>query len=508
MRHLLLLLILLPFMALGQPDFASPLRCPVRITGSFAEIRPNHFHSGIDLGIGGKVGEPVYAPADGWVSRICISPWGGGKSLYIDHEGGYRTVYMHLNDYEGSAAQWVHDYQYRHHVYAFDTVVPKGLIKVRKGQLIAHAGNTGSSGGPHLHYEIRYARNDQTLNPLLFGLSYEDDAKPLIQEVRLYTSTGTLTVGTQPLAIEGPFYAGIYAYDLPLRGSTNKNGLFEIELYVDGHLFSRYAPSQFLFEETRAVNALVDYTEYRSSRKYFILTRILPSAPHPWLFSQGDGILRLSDGPHLLEYRVRDHKGNESRRSFTVQCSGGALAASQPDSPASVRIVRTGFEVSIPETCLYSGDPVDYSSPSAGRHTLAHPLPPHQAYSLRMKAPSASTRWVVLCDGAALATKRQGDWLTARPRTWGTFEVREDVKAPTATLQPYKGGSNVVIKVADDLSGVDSYHCYLNGSWQLAEYDGRRLYVAAKHLKKGVPNKLRLVLTDAAGNQTDLTFTL
>ena len=149
-----------------QDYFIHPVKLPLSLSATFGEIRSNHFHGGLDIRIGGKIGEPVYAAADGYVSRIKITPYGGGKHIYITHPNGLRTVYMHLND----------------------------SIPVSQGQLIAHAGNTGSSGGPHLHYEIRYADNDQPINPLYFGIEYNDPVPPTIVNIKLYPADTTTLI--------------------------------------------------------------------------------------------------------------------------------------------------------------------------------------------------------------------------------------------------------------------------------------------------------------------------
>ena len=545
--RLLTLLLLLPLMGMAQSFpkdyFAPPLRCPVSLTGGFAEIRPNHFHSGIDLGIGGKVGEPVYAPADGWVSRINISPWGGGKVLYIDHPNGYRTVYMHLNDFEGSAAAWVRDYQYAHHCYAFDTVVPAGLIPVRKGQMIAHGGNTGSSGGPHLHYEIRYCHNDETINPLLFGLPYDDNAAPRILGLRLYpTDDNTLLngkhaeadirlKGADTIHVEGRFHCGIYTYDLPYQGARNKNGVHTIELYVDGQLTSTYSNIQFLFEDTRAVNALIDYPEYCRSRQYYILSRTLRGAPHPWLFHQGDGTFTLSEGLHTLKYVASDHKGNSASHSFYVIATPSLTAYNQSATEEErglpiayhkpFELKREALQVHIPAGTLYANDRLLYSTSRNGsRHTLTllrHPLPPHQSITIRMLAPDHPKALIVNISGtsrSALATKRNGNWLEAKSRSWGSFEVALDTVAPQVTPLNFGKGKQLKervlrVKITDDLAGLSTYHCYINGTWQLGEYDGKTstLSVSTAYLKSG-SNAIRVVATDACGNSAEVNETL
>ena len=194
--------------------FRSPLNMEILLSGTFGEIRPNHYHSGADIRVGGKIGAPVYATADGYVSRISISPWGGGKVLYIDHDNGFRTVYMHLNDFVGEIGTCVRNYQYKHECYSFTAYFPKDSIKVRKGQVVAHAGNTGSSGGPHLHYEVRYAKNDQTINPFYLGLPYTDNVKPIIRGIKVYPESGKgINVGHDTVRMKGRFYTGIYATD-------------------------------------------------------------------------------------------------------------------------------------------------------------------------------------------------------------------------------------------------------------------------------------------------------
>lgn len=531
--------------------FRHPLDVPVSITGGFAEIRSNHYHSGIDFGIGGKVGAPVYAPADGYVSRINISAYGGGQVLYIDHPNGYRTVYMHLQDFAGEIGAWVRQYQYRHHCYSFDTVVPKDLIKVKKGQLIAHGGNTGSSGGPHLHYEIRYAHNDQTINPLLFGTPYADDAKPVIAGIKVYPASGSTKVnggsagytvpqkaknGSDTVRVEGRFYTGVYAYDVPSRGATNKNGLHKIELYVDNQLYFTYSNTTFTFEDTRFVNALIDYPEYLKSRHYYIVTRQLRGAIMPYVSTQNAGYITFdTQGLHRMEYRVYDHKGNTSSRLFWVR-----YTPAEETSPASEtegepiayfkskQFIRGSFQALIPEGTLYENNHLVYtesSSPTAigKRHSLRlsrNNLPPHQAYTVRLKQPddfNNRQRIIVCINGnsrSALTTRHKGEWLEAKSRSWGSFEIQMDTLAPK--IRPVKftpdgtfSDKEIKVKISDDLSGIASYHCFINDEWQLAEFDGKTstLTTSAKYLRPG-KNTIRWVVTDAVDNQTELKTTL
>ncbi|MCR4816069.1 MAG: M23 family metallopeptidase [Bacteroidales bacterium] len=541
---------------------ALPVRLPLSLSGGFAEIRSNHFHSGLDIRTGGKEGERIYAPADGYVSRINISAWGGGKVLYITHPDGYRTVYMHLSQFCGEIGRFVHDYQYSHHLFAFDIDLPKDSIRVTKGQLIALSGNTGGSAGPHLHYEIRLAENDQTINPLLFGIPYNDPIAPTIAGIKLYPSDVSTTINgshnelkiypkgkntkiSDTIEVSGRFYTGIYTYDQMEPGSSSKNGVFRIELYVDGTLFHRYQVPTFMFEETRAINAIIDYPHYQRSREYYILSRHLRGDRNNFSIALRDnGHIFLRDGKvHRLEYRVSDHKGNISRHSFYVRTL--PLPSDDTLSEPSIlqgdtepvtyfkqfRLQRPSFSVGIKPYTVYDNDLLIYrSTPDpAGlsrQHHITlkrHPLPPHQSFDLAITIPesipsSLLDKLTLVCingkNVSALSTSRDGDHLRASSRSFGAFAIRLDTVAPTVRPVNFAEGkaikgSRITVKIADNLTGIVSYSCHINGQWQLAEHDGKSatLNVDASHLRKG-RNNVTFRITDAVGNSIEQTWTI
>lgn len=543
--------------------FDHPLHLPVTLAATFGEIRPNHFHSGLDLRIGGKIGEPIYAPADGYVSRINISAWGGGKVLYITHPNGFRTVYMHCNDFVGEAATFARNYQYEHHTFTMDVNLPKDSIKVRRGQLIAHAGNTGGSGGPHLHYEIRYAANDQPINPFYFGTKYNDNIAPTIRNIKVYPANQQARLDDQwqtvtlrgknkkgylrwidTVRVQGRFYVGVYATDAA-EGSTQKNGVEMIELFVDDTLFYRYANPTFLFEETRAVNAIIDYDEYQRSREYYILTRCLRGNKNSFSRAvNGMGYLQFGDGQlHKLRYVVSDYKGNHTSRTFYVRDIPGQQNVVPADTSIDIPgdpiayyktkfFERPGFSATIPIGTVYENDILSYhvrsSSGLAPLHSLTltnYPLPPHQPFTVRLfcnkeKIQQQGLRLdqlVVVCtqgsSRSALPTKRKGDWLEGTTKMFGTFTIEADTIAPKVRPVNFAQGKQLSstllkIKISDNLSGIASYHCYINGTWVLAEHDGKTASLsvsAAKFLHTGT-NTIRIVVADAVGNTTDVEY--
>ncbi len=551
--------------------FSHPLTLPVSLAGDFAEIRPNHFHSGLDLRTEGREGAKVYVPADGYVSRINISAWGGGKVLYITHPNGYLTVYMHLSTFCGKIGKFVHDYQYANHTFSFDIELPADSIPVRKGDLVALTGNTGSSGGPHLHYEIRYAVNDQPINPLYFGIKYSDPVAPIIDNIKIYPADsqtainganreiflnrqqrkskgrGSVTVTLDTVDIAGRFYTGIYTYDRMETGATNKNGVESIDLYVDGERFHHYGVPSFLFEETRAINAVIDYPQYQKNRQYYVITRHLRGDRNPFSVALRDhGYLRFDDGEtHTLEYRVSDYKGNTTSRRFFVRSRPDDLLP-PPDSQTEAlqaplgepisyfkafTLNAEGFQAQLAPNTVYENDYILHSvgtdacrlSPLHHFKLRLHPLPPHTAFTVRMPIPekvpeTLHDKLVIVCingkDCSACTTEREGEFLTASTRSFGSFAVRLDTIAPQITPVGFSNGSvlkgnTFKVKISDNLSGVVRYDCFVNDEWTLVEHDGKTSSLTAVEppLRKG-KNSIRIIVTDATGNCREGNWTI
>ena len=156
------------------------------LSAGFGDMRPNHFHMGLDFRTKGQEGFPLYAIADGYISRIKIQSIGYGKAIYIDHPNGYTTVYGHLQKYSGKIAQWIHNYQYKNQTFEFDYVFEKPILLVKKGDTIGLSGNSGGSSGPHVHFEIRNTKSEKIINPTLFGIIPFDTFIPTIKKVFIY----------------------------------------------------------------------------------------------------------------------------------------------------------------------------------------------------------------------------------------------------------------------------------------------------------------------------------
>lgn len=531
---------------LPQGYFGSPLKGDLGLSATFAESRIGHFHSGLDIRTGGAVGLPVLAVADGYVSRVSVSPWGGGKILYIKHPNGYTSVYMHLSDYVGPIGRWVKEQQYKTQSYSIVEDVPEGLLPVRKGQMVALSGNTGGSAGPHLHFELRETGTGRTINPLLFGIPYRDSMKPAIRGLRIYPMVGNsigrgYDVGKENTAtVDGPFCLGIYATDAA-EGSTAKNGPERIEVYLDDELFFMYSIESFVLENSRVINALVDYPVFEAQRQGYILTRALPGAEGDWIpVRQGDGIFRLAPrSRHKIQVRAYDIHDNVDERTITVNVSTSA-STTREQSVTEGKAVRysevaslkhPAFSAELPPYCLYADDRLattcrmdaGYLSPVCSIEPVINKIPPHIHYKISIKGavpqgidPAKVT--VVRINGKrvnAYKTTCEGGYYSASVRDFGTFALLADTTAPTVRAVNFSEDKRLKsktlrIKIGDNLAGVDTYNCYLNGKWVLAEYDGKSatLFIDTTGKLQGGKNDLRVEVVDGCGNLTRRTFTI
>lgn len=527
---------------LPKDYFCNPLDCDIGLSATFGEFRTGHFHAGIDMRTGGVTGLPVHAAADGYVARIIVSPWGGGKILYIKHPNGYTTVYMHLENYAGKIGQAVLEEQYAKQSFSISKNFSENEIPVRKGQVVAYSGNSGSSGGPHLHFEIRRADSPDffakahTINPLLAGLPYTDNLPPVIRGIRLYPSQGNpIVVDRGSVDIAGPFHLGVYATDAA-EGSTERNGVDRMEIYVDGSLFFKYTTSSFPLDSSRISNALIDYPLFLQTRQAYLLTRSLPGAQGDWIpVRQHDGILRFIPGTsHTITVKVFDIKDNLAEQTFNVNILPTPDATAAGTAQYNTYAVRydkplkiTGKEMKLifPVYMLYDNDRVKcypatdsrYPSPLCTVRPCTSPLPPLKAYTLSIKANRPLEKAVIVrVDGnrmSAYPTSREGDWYTASVRDFGQFALAVDNEAPRISPINFKDGKKLKtntlrIKISDNLSGIDTYNCHLNGEWILAEYDGKSatLTIDAGEKIIGGANKLRVTVIDAAGNVADVTY--
>ena len=320
-----------------QEYFIYPISAKVALAANFGELRPNHYHMGLDCKSDQKQNRPVFAAADGYIAHVRIEPSGFGRAIYINHPNGLTTVYGHLNDFSPALEKYVKEQQYIQESWKVFIEIPVGLFVVKKGDVIAYSGNTGGSQGPHLHFEIRDTKTDKVLNPLLFNLPIPDNVPPSIYRLALYDrclstyaqipkllpvkgGNGNYNLSSTVIFNTDRISFGISAVDR-CTGSTNPNGIYQSVLFYDERPVVGFQIDSISYDETRYVNAHIDY-KLRASGGPFIehLSR-LPGYPQGvYKDFSGNGVLEIDDQEiHQVRIEVKDPAGNTSQLKFSIK---------------------------------------------------------------------------------------------------------------------------------------------------------------------------------------------
>lgn len=543
--------------------FRSPIDFTPSLSGTFAEIRTGHFHSGIDYRTQSVEGKPVYAAADGFVSRIRISPVGFGKAIYIEHPNGYTTVYAHLRNFASEIQQYIIAEQYKRESFDVDLYPEPRSIRVKKGDVIAFSGNSGSSSGPHLHFEIRHTHNQNPVNPKLFALNIRDDIPPVMQALKIYPASSNSTIdgsnqskiyeltgangkywlsNDQPIRIAGDVAFGIQAYDMH-NHSNLRNGFAIMNIFIDDTKVFAYRVDEFAFDETRYVNAVIDYEELIRSKRRFIQTRILPNNPlNIYPLVQNSGIFTFAEvGNRVVKIETEDAAGNKAVLQFRVSSMKPAFSYQATDNDENKILFRynqvnkfqtDNLYLEIPPMALYDDIWFGYKAEAgaapliAGMHHIHNIYTPvHKAYTLAIK-PEVSDR-KIMEKSVIVRRDDKGNWIseggsykdgyvTTTTRNFGIFSVMADTIPPRITPVNISNNKNISqqnevrIKISDALSGIRSYRGTMNGKWILMDYDAKNellVYEIDDRTTKGT-NHFRLVVEDNVGNRSEYQATL
>ncbi|MGM0376004.1 MAG: M23 family metallopeptidase [Bacteroidota bacterium] len=550
-------------MALGQApvswDYHFPLDIAPKVSGSFGEVRSNHFHSGLDLTTFGKTGYPVFAAESGYVSRVSVSPGGFGKALYIDHPDGVTTVYAHLKEFCPRVDSVVTRLQYKQESFSMNTGFEEGKLPVTRGEVIGYSGNSGSSGGPHLHFEIRETKGQRPLDPLAFENPVKDDIRPQIKGIMVYPLSENAVINGEHepkyypcVFYDGAFHLkhnpeikaggkvgiGIEVIDY-YTGSWRKCGVHSIDLKMNGHPLYNYTMNGFYFHNTRYLNSHIDYAEKKKNHRTIQKSFVDPYNPHE-LYEVGPdrGEIIPEEGKiYQLDYTVKDISGNVSELNFKLkgaspQSSGNSeesrnVPMIDPSEPYSYE--EEGHSVSFPPESFYREIPPVFDVSESEKSlsgtvfsVLDETIPIHNRYEIRI--PIASDLETDGLCGAVLPENgepeyaggsAEGTHFVIESRSGGDYILVRDTVPPQIKVKnkpsgmDYRRRDKLVVDLEDDFSGIDQYEATINGKWALFEYDAKNDQIICYFDK--VPflhsgNKYELVIeaTDQAGNNEKL----
>ena len=347
---LLLFLFIYSFSWTQNPDYLFPINPGHRnyLAGTMGELRGNHFHAGLDIRTGGREGLPVYAIADGYVFRVKISSGGYGHAVYIKHYDGNTSVYGHLQKFEDKLEDYVRARQYEEESYEIEFFPQKGQFEYEKGDVIAYSGNTGSSSGPHLHFEIR-DENQRYMNPLNFGFSeIIDNMIPVAKRIAFVTLNENARINDafgryefdliyvkdkfttrKPIELKGRIGIEIYHYDFS-DGSWARNGIPEVTATINKDTIFRQVKNVMSFGLNRHINVHMNYPNYVYRRTKFNKLYLDDGNQLDIYLENNRGFNFKKDKEYELEIFMRDNFDNVSRITSDIN----SRRVVYPESPS------------------------------------------------------------------------------------------------------------------------------------------------------------------------------
>ncbi len=504
-----------------QKRFCSPLNIPLHLSGNFCEVRTDHFHSGIDIKTNGKEGLPVFAVDDGYIYRIKVSAVGYGKVLYIMHSGNLISVYGHLSGFTGSLADTVEARQYSSKSFVMEFFPDSNLFRVTKGMQIAWSGNSGGSEAPHLHFEIRDQLTEEPLNPLLYDWVIEDTIAPIISKLTIYDhyegffsdknyaftlfkDNDTISVYSDSIGLS--YEAVDYMNDSVQSGL----GIYSAVLIADNDTVFQYAFDRINFDQTRYVNAHIDYRKKDLEKEIFQRLYTLPGNKSEIFKNSGVGIipvkqktiipvkLIVSDANRNFSTRTIYLKGErpkkETKLNLDIKYPNSEIV--RKFSEAEVYIQPASFYEPVIDFKIGKRKPIrGFPVINVGEKGIIFHTPYLMKFRISKRYSNVAEKLCVvnLNDQGkisnSLNTTIKENRLSASSRKPGIYSIAIDTIPPLIdslyfATDTIANKSLYIIHTTDNLSGIKNYTCKIEGKWFLFEYDPKnnRLFVDVKKI--------------------------
>ena len=520
-----------------------PLDIGLVLTGNFAEPRSAHFHSGIDFKTYTE-GKSLHAVADGYISRINISPWGYGKAIYITHNNGFTSVYGHMSTFTDALKSFVFDLQYQLNSYAIDTLLPEGLFMVKQGEIFGYSGNTGFSAGPHLHFELRETSSEHPVNTLNSVYQLTDNIKPQMSSVVVYVkdiaqnrvylekkltggagiySGGTISVN---LLSNEALSFGLEYVDA-MNNTSNKFGVKELKMFVNNHLYYQSLIEELDFDKQKQKNSFFDFAYYLNNSRHVHKCFIDPNNDLDFYVADINRGWFLSDSSGIFPVKIEivDFNGNVSSLNFNIDVS---ITDLRPEISEYLKwdsnylLLTKNARMELDSGCMFSNDLIDFSYVGESKFSskyIASPcdIPLKKPVRVFLLANDKAAKYEDKLFIACVRNKRlhyidaveEYGYYCATTRVLGTYYIEADTIPPKITSINLSEGGNmsgtnaINLKISDDLSGISQFNGYINDTWVLFSYEPKTQIVSYsfdEKLPKDEKLKLKFIVSDRVGN--------
>ena len=546
---LLLIFILINSFANSQNSGEYPLDIPIILSGTFAELRPNHFHAGIDIKTKGTEGFNVYSTGDGYISRIQITHGGYGKALYIKHDNGQSSVYAHLKKYSPKIEKIVKEIQYSNESYTFRVYPKENEIRISEKELIGYSGNTGRSYGPHLHYELRDDK-DRPINPLeyknynildtippvVLGLHYKEIPQNSIsgsnssfKNLKITKISYNLFI-SDTLNTSGLIGFGINSYD-KMNNTWNKMGLSDIKANLDGEEVFEMNLNSFSYDEWRHINTFIDYASYKNKKIRIQKLYIEDYNPlNMYNRSLGNGVININhqDKVYLYGIRLFDYNKNyteilvpirwkEKTNYRTNSLESDNIYSINKDSVYNLLFANSSIKLS--NNTFYTDKEIEIIERDNILSIDEDSIPVLKEITIKFNTDRyndslVNKTYIAKLDkednSSFVSNNLKNGKLTADIKLLGDYMIKVDSIPPSINLidvfddQWISNRNKLQIKINDKSSGISSYRGTLNDKWILLEYNpmkGILTYDFNDNINNSEPkNILKVNITDNVGN--------
>ena len=486
----------------------NPINIPIKISGTFGELRNTHFHSGVDIKTEGKQGVKIFSIKDGYVKRIKISKDGFGKAIYLNHHDGTTSVYGHLKKFSSEIEKFVKEIQYKKKSYEIEIYPKNNLFVYKSGELIGYSGNTGSSSGPHLHFEVRDTKTNYPMNPLKILENVNDTIIPKINNLYLYDvmSDGTYHLIekiklkkinsnyflTDTIKNSGILGIGINYYDKQ-DISYSKNGAYSIDFKMNNETIFEYKMDTISLYDKRYLKLLVDFENWYLKKNKIQKLFVHPKSKYTFLNKKNyDGIIKVENNKNYIgNIEIKDYNGNTSRIGIIIKGTPKQLMKKQTKnynikSDLEYTLESKNIKVKIKKNTFFNDVyiPFKFINDTLDLGKNLYPIDKRFKIIYDIKNLDSTYQKKGFISKINEKNKTEFIWTEKLNNIWsintnilGKYTISIDTTPPSIKPMNFKNNqlinnqNTLKLRIKDDLSGIKKINGSINGKWILLEHE-------------------------------------